>query len=86
VDNVRNGFDLYQLDNGAYIRTFPTGTPAKLLPKQVAFGEDAKVVIGGSDHGAVYVFDRKTGKPLQVLHHADKGLVQTITVCNELFV
>ena len=34
-----------------------------------------------SDHGAVYVFDRKTGKPLEVLHHADKGLVQTITVC-----
>lgn len=82
VDNARSGFDLYQLDNCAYIRTLPTGNPNKLLPKQVAFGEDAKVVIGGSDHGAVYVFDRKTGKPLQVLPHADKGLVQTITVRN----
>ena len=82
VDNARSGFDLYQLDNGAYIRTFPTGNPNRLLPKQVAFGEDSKVVIGGSDHGAVYVFDRKTGKPLQVLHHADRGLVQTITVRN----
>jgi hypothetical protein len=84
VDNARNGFDLHQLDNGAHIRTFPTGTPNKLLPKQVAFGEDAKVVVGGSDHGAIYVFDRKTGKPVQVLHHADDGLVQTITVYNRL--
>jgi hypothetical protein len=80
VDNARNGFDLHQLDNAAYIRTFPTGYPLKFLPKQVAFGEDSKVVVGGSDHGAIYVFDRKTGKPLQVLHHGDTGLVQTIAV------
>jgi outer membrane protein assembly factor BamB len=81
VDNARNGFDLYQLDTATHIRTFPTGNPSRHLPKQVAFGEDSKVVVAGSDHGAVYVFDRKTGKPLEVLHHADKGLVQTITVC-----
>lgn len=85
IDNARNGFDLYQLDSGTYIRTFPTGNPSKLLPKQVAFGEDSKVVVGGSDHGAIYVFDRKTGKPLQVLHHADKGLVQTVTVGDPLY-
>ena len=82
VDNARNGFDLHQLDNGAYVRTFPTGNPNRLLPKQVAFAEDSRVIVGGGDHGAVYVFDRKTGKPFQVLHHADKGLVQTITVCH----
>ena len=80
VDNARNGFDLHQLDNAAYVRTFPTGNPTKLVPKQVAFVEDSRVVVGGSDHRAVYVFDCKTGRPLQVLHHADKGLVQTITV------
>lgn len=80
MDNARNGFDLHQLDNATYIRTFPTGNPIKVLPKQVAFGEDSRVIIGGSDHGAVYVFDRKTGKPLQVLHHAGNGLVQTIAV------
>lgn len=85
VDNARNGFDLYHLDNGAYIRTFPTGNPSRHLPKQVAFGEDSKVIVGGSDHGAVYVFDRKSGKPLQVLHHEDGGLVQTITVCHTLY-
>ena len=38
-------------------------------------------MVGGSDHGAVYVFDRKRGVQLQVLRHADNGMVQTVTVC-----
>jgi hypothetical protein len=50
------------------------------VTKQVAFVEDSKVVVGGSDHGAVYVFDRETGGILDVLRHAEAGLVQTITV------
>jgi hypothetical protein len=33
-----------------------------------------------SDHGLIYVFDRKTGNILDVLRHADEGLVQTITM------
>ena len=82
IDNARNGFDLHHLDNAAFVRTFPTGNPTKPVPKQVAFVKDSRVVVGGSDHGAVYLFDRKTGKPVQVLHHADKGLVQTSTVRN----
>ena len=47
VDNARNGFDLYQLDTATHIRTFPTGNPSRHLPKQVAFGEDSKVVVAG---------------------------------------
>jgi hypothetical protein len=80
VDNNLDGFSLHQLEDGAYIRTFSTGRPKKGVPKQVAFGEDSKVVVGGSDHGAVYVFDRRTGATLDILHHADEGLVQTLTV------
>lgn len=81
VDNATDGFDLYMLDTGSFVRNFPTGIPKKRYPKQVAFGEETKVVVGGSDCGVVYVFDRKTGKTLDVLdHHADGGLVQTVTV------
>jgi hypothetical protein len=75
-----NGFNLHQLDNGAHIRNFLTGTPRKRVPKQVAFGENSKVVVGGSDHGAAYVFDRETGTTLDLIRHADRGLVQTVTV------
>jgi outer membrane protein assembly factor BamB len=82
VDNASDGFDLYHLDTGSFIRNFPTGMPTKRYPKQVEFSEDSRVVIGGSDHGCVYVFDRKTGSVLDILRHADQGLVQTITVRN----
>jgi len=80
MDNVSDGFDLHQLDNAAYIRTFLTRGANKTVPKQAVFGEDTRVVIGGSDHGKIYVFDRRTGKELQVLNHGDAGLVQTVTV------
>jgi hypothetical protein len=79
VDNIETGFDLHRLDTGHWKRSFPTGKPTRKLPKQVAFGERSKVVVGGSDHGAVYVFDRKTAFPLHVLRHGD-ALVQTLTV------
>ena len=80
MDNAINGFDLYHLDTGSFVRNFPTGMPTKRHPKQVEFGEDCRVVVRGSDHGLMYVFDRKTGNVLDVLCHADQGLVQTITV------
>lgn len=49
-------------------------------PKQVSFGEEGSVLVGGSDHGVVYVFDTATGCPLDLIHHLDCSLVQTITV------
>jgi hypothetical protein len=38
------------------------------------------VVVGGSDHGIVYIFDQKAGTVLQKLHHGRDELVQTIAV------
>src|ERR1700730_14375156 len=81
IDNVFNGFDAHQLDSGTWRRTFATKSPTRKLPKQVAFGELCGVVGGGSDHGAVYVFDRKTAATVQILQHSDSTMVQTITVC-----
>ena len=80
VDNASDGFDLYHLDTGSFIWNFLTGTPMKRYPKQVEFGEDSRVVIGGSDHVCMYVFDRKTGSILDILRHADQELGQTIMV------
>ncbi|KAG1750309.1 WD40-repeat-containing domain protein [Suillus occidentalis] len=81
VDNATDGFTLYRLEgDGEPVRTFATAVPTVSVPKQVAFGEEGKVVVGGSDNGLVYIFDRKTGQILETLHHADTGLVQTISV------
>ncbi|KAF8574691.1 WD40 repeat-like protein [Ramaria rubella] len=79
IDNTADGFDLYWLGNGAYIRTFNTGKPRQNMPKQVTFGEDGKAIVGGNDHGIAYIFDQVKGMNLDVLQHAKKGLVQTIT-------
>jgi hypothetical protein len=46
----------------------------------VKFGEKGQVVVGGSDHGIVYVFDRMTGNKLAELKAAEQGMVQTVTV------
>ncbi|KAG1744733.1 WD40-repeat-containing domain protein [Suillus lakei] len=60
------------------VQTFTTAVPSMLVPKQVAFREEGRVVAGGSDNSLVYIFDRKAGELLETLHHADGGLVQTI--------
>jgi hypothetical protein len=79
LDNGTN-FALHDLQTGMLIRTFSAGTPIKRFPKQVIFAEDDTVIVGGSDHGAVYVFDRKMGVILDTMAHSKRGLVQTITV------
>lgn len=85
VDSGFSGFNLHKLDDGTFIRNFPTGVPIKNVAKQVAFAENANMVVGGSDHGAVYVFDRESGKTSQVLRHSAKSFVQTVTVSFVLY-
>lgn len=84
VDNVGNGFDLYKLDRGEFIRTFVTKDPWKTYPKGVCFASDLRIVIAGSDHGLVYIFERKSGRCLDTLKHTNEGGVQTITVSKTL--
>ncbi|KAG2106839.1 hypothetical protein BD769DRAFT_1366504, partial [Suillus cothurnatus] len=81
VDNAADSFMLYQLDsNEEPVRTFVTTPPSVSVPKQVAFRAEGRLVIGGSNNGSVYVFERKTGKLLNTLCHSNEGLVQTIAV------
>ncbi|KAF9523950.1 WD40-repeat-containing domain protein [Crepidotus variabilis] len=80
IDNVGNGFDLYKLDTGNFVRTFVMKEPIKTYPKGVAFAHRGHAVVGGSDHGCVYIFDRKSGNVLHTLKHAQDGGVQTIAV------
>jgi hypothetical protein len=79
VDNVTSGYELYGLEEAEFLRSYAT-TVEKQVIRGVAFGEDSRVVVGGSDKGLVYVFDRQTGVVLDTLPHAKRGLVQTIAV------
>ena len=80
VNNVTEGFSLYLLEDMRFLREYPTGKPTKRFPKQVEFGKEGRVLVGGSDHGTIYVFDRKTGLVMDTLRHEDDGLSQIVTV------
>lgn len=62
------------------MRTFETRPPMIVRAKQVAFGEEGAIVVGGSDHGRVYVFETSSGNVLQALQHSKASMVQTVTV------
>lgn len=81
VDNASGSFALYDLDDGTLIRSLKTGmSPRNRRPKQVAFGEDGRIVVGGSDHGKVFVFEKATGLLLETLMASGDANVHTVTV------
>ena len=80
MDNVTEWFSLYSLEDMKFLCKYPTGKPMKQFHKQVKFGEEGWILVGNSDHGTIYVFDRKTWMVMDTLHHKDNGLAQTVTV------
>ncbi|KAH9478857.1 hypothetical protein JR316_0009319 [Psilocybe cubensis] len=78
IDNVRNGFSVYQVDLGSFVRDLTTRDAKHTFPKQVALGNDSGLVIGGSDHGLIYIFERDTGKCLKAFKHGRMRGVETI--------
>lgn len=80
LDNGMDGFDVRDLENNAHVVRLPTDRVKVSRPKQVAFANDDTLVVGGSDHGVIYVFDRTTGIVLDKYTHSKAGLVQTIAV------
>ncbi|KAK0483119.1 WD40-repeat-containing domain protein [Armillaria luteobubalina] len=67
VDDPAEGAAIYKLQDGARVRTFAVPVKKSHRPRQVAFGEDGKVVVSGSDHGVVYVYERRTGLKMNEL-------------------
>ncbi|KAI1782703.1 WD40-repeat-containing domain protein [Ganoderma leucocontextum] len=64
------------------VAVYKAGKSRTDLPKPIIFGEARRVVIIGSDHGKVYVFNKKKGGlPVDTLVHSDDGteLVQSVT-------
>lgn len=83
VDNVEDGYDLYQLDRCEFVKSFVTRLAQIRQPKAVEFVEEGKAVVGGSDHGLVYIFATQSGALLDVIRHAH-GMVQTVAVSSRL--
>ena len=75
-----DGFSMHQLPTRNIEGTYLTEKSLTTKPKPIMFAENGCRVITGSDHGKVYVFKTEGGKPVDILHHADDDMVQSITV------
>lgn len=79
VDDPLQGVGLYRLDSGARIRTYSVAAKKTPRPRQVTFAEDCSIILSGSDHGAIYSFDRRSAQTIDVLK-AGNDRVQAMTV------
>ena len=80
IDNMAQGFSLYTLEDMQFLHEYLTDKLTKCFPKQVEFGKDSHVLVGGRDHSTIYMFDRKTALVVKTLQHEDNGLSQALTV------
>ncbi|KAK0215275.1 WD40-repeat-containing domain protein [Armillaria nabsnona] len=78
IDDPAEGTALYKLQDGARVQTFPIPVRKSHCPQQVAFAEGGKMVISGSDHGVVYIHDRRTGVCMGELTVDREDWVQTL--------
>jgi len=79
IDDPAQGVGLYRMDC-IRLRTFPVKVHKTWRPRQICFGEDCKLIISGSDHGVVYVFDRRSGEAVDELTVGRNEWVQTVLV------
>ena len=80
IDDANSGAILYRLDDHERLKTLPVPNYKSRRPRQVRFADDSKAIVIGSDHGMVYVFDRRDGQVIDKLALKNPGWVQTIAV------
>jgi hypothetical protein len=85
VDNMTNGFDLYNSSRTAPSKSFEVPTSKQSVKKGV-FGEKGSTVVTGSDHGKAYVFAVNKSEPIQRLEHGRKhDMIQAVEVRHNLY-
>ncbi|KAJ3752664.1 WD40-repeat-containing domain protein [Lentinula raphanica] len=77
-----DGFQLFRTSNLCHLRTFEdSATPPVHHPCQVAFVEDGRKVVAGTDQGKVLIFDSEAGHLEQTLMYPGSKMVQTVATC-----
>lgn len=72
IDNMVEGFDVYAMNRSTLARRFYVPHQRRALHSRgTMFGEAARVIMCGSDHGLIYIFDLKSSIQLQTLCHDD---------------
>ncbi|KAK0463422.1 WD40-repeat-containing domain protein [Armillaria novae-zelandiae] len=81
IDDPSQGVALYRVLDGAKVKTLPVKATKTPRPRQVAFTQDSKIVVSGSDHGIIYMFERRDGS-VSKLTTEGTAWVQTVTTAN----
>lgn len=77
---MTTGYDLYSISRTSPTRSFEIPTGQRFV-KMAKFAENGTAIVGGSDHGCVYVFKVTDSEPRQVLYHErTENMIQTIAV------
>jgi hypothetical protein len=80
IENLSKGYDLYELPRSSPLCTYPIPTKKRCI-KDGAFAESNNLIVCGSDHGKVYLFNLDSSEPQQILHQARGRIdVQAIDV------
>ncbi|KDR65390.1 hypothetical protein GALMADRAFT_148734 [Galerina marginata CBS 339.88] len=78
IDNMNGGFDVYSMQRSTPAQSFEIPTERRYT-RDVVFGEKGTLIVGGSDHGRVYIFDLKSSTPAEVITHGkSESLIQAI--------
>ncbi|KAJ3840927.1 WD40-repeat-containing domain protein, partial [Lentinula raphanica] len=77
-----DGYQLFRTSNLCHLRTFEdSATPPVHHPCQVAFVEDGRKIVAGTDQGKVLIFDSEAGYLEQTLMYPGSKMVQTVATC-----
>jgi hypothetical protein len=80
IDDPSQGAVLHRFQSKARVRTYNVKVAKTMRVRQVVFAEDCRCIVIGSDHGKVYVFDRRSGEIIDELEMSANSWVQTVTV------
>ena len=84
LDDPAQGAVLYRLGSKARVRSYKIPTKRSARPRQVAFAEECSRIVAGSDHGKVYVFDRRSGEVAEELSADSSIWIQTVLASSVL--
>ncbi|KAJ7256867.1 WD40-repeat-containing domain protein [Mycena haematopus] len=82
MDDPSLGANLYRLEDHKRVKTFPVAVTKQKRLRQVDFGDECKSIVSGSDHGIVYVFDRRSGDIVDELKVDPREWVQTVAAAD----
>ncbi|KAJ3964278.1 hypothetical protein EV361DRAFT_73339 [Lentinula raphanica] len=79
LDDVSEGVALFKMSGTERVKTFEDPHRER-RSRNVAFLDGTSTIVSGSDHGAIYMFDRRTGEVTDRIHVGIRDWVQSISV------